>query len=176
MKRSPRRLATLVAMTAFLAGVAAPQAGSTGGIDATITALTPAPLRPGGDPLDFTVALANATSADIADVGLVVSMGHCSCEPSGGRMMPAGSMRLLESDTRSWMDVPYVREGGGTDYLSRTVVPPFVLKQGATNTYQFQVRLDSNANITAGDGTIDVTVRTPAGSGTQAALPVTVEP
>jgi hypothetical protein len=27
---------------------------------------------------------------------MVVSMGHCSCSPPGTRLMPAGSMRMLD--------------------------------------------------------------------------------
>ena len=177
MKTPSRLLVSLLSATAALALAATPSAvGSPSGIDATITAADPAPLRLGGDPLAFTVTLTNTSPADIPGVGLVVSMGHCSCEPSGARMMPAGSMSMLEPVTKAWVSVPYVREGTGTDYLSQTVVPPFVLKQGATETYQFQVRLDPNPAITAGVGPVDVTVPTPAESGTTAMLPISVEP
>lgn len=179
---TPKLLRTyLIAASAAVALASAtltPQAAAApvAGIEATIDAPNPVSLRPGGDPLGFTVTLTNTSSADISGVGLVVSMGHCSCEPSGARMMPTGAMSMLDPQSGMWVSAPYVREGTGTDYLGQTIVPPFVLKQGASNKYEFQVRLDANPDVTAGTGTIDVTVRTPAESGTTAMLPVTVEP
>jgi len=154
-----------------------PPTGSVGGIDVTIAAEDSAPLlRPGGGPVAFTVTLTNTTPADIPEVGMVVSFGHCSCGYPGASMMPAGSMRLLDPDSKAWVAVPYVAEGTGTDYLNATLVPPFVLKQGQTITYQLEAQLDANPDVTAGTSLMTVTIKTPAGGGQAASLPVTVEP
>ena len=72
--------------------------------------------------------------AKLAKVGMVVSLGHCSCNPTGPGMMPGGSMSMLDADTNTWLAVPYVRERTSTDVLAKTLVEPFVLEQGQTIT------------------------------------------
>ena len=157
--------------------------GSAGGIDVTIAAQDPTTVRPGGAPMRFSVALVNTTTIDIAQVGMVVSLGHCSCNSSGARMMPAGSMRMLNPDTNTWVPVPYDREGGGTDYINQTLVPPFVLNRGQTVTYQLELQLDTNQDFAVGSGKsavnvtmTDVTTHKAIGVRPTASLPIAVEP
>jgi hypothetical protein len=157
--------------------------GSAGGVDVTITAQGPTTVQPGGAPMPFNVTLVNATPTDIAQVGMVVSLGHCSCGPPGAGMMPAGSMQMLDPNTKAWVTVPYVAEGTGTDFLSQTLVPPFVLTQGQTVTYQLQLQLDANQNFTVSQGAsaVDVTMtnvtnNTPIGVSPTASLPIAVGP
>lgn len=157
--------------------------GSAGGIDVTITAPGPTTVRPGGAPMPFSVALVNTTTAGVAQVGMVVSLGHCSCDPSGAHKMPAGSMQMLDPDTKAWVTVPYVAEGTGTDFISQTLVPPFVLTQGQTITYQLEVQLNAQQDFTVGKGEsainvtmTNVTTNTPIGVSPTASLPIAVEP
>ncbi|HWT50533.1 MAG TPA: hypothetical protein VN255_18830, partial [Mycobacterium sp.] len=157
--------------------------GSAGGIDVTIAAPGPTTVSPGGAPMPFSVTLVNTTTAGMAQVGMVVSLGHCSCSPPGASMMPAGSMQMLNPDTNAWVTVPYVAEGTGTDFLSQTLVPPFVLAQGQTITYQLQLQLNANQNFTVGkgDSAIDVTMtnvttNTAIGVSPTASLPIAVQP
>ena len=157
--------------------------GSAGGIDVTIAAQGPTTVHPGGAPMPFSVTLVNTTTAGLAQVGMVVSLGHCSCNPSGAAMIPAGSMQMLNPDTQAWVTVPYVAEGTGMDFISQTLVPPFVLAQGQTITYQLQLQLNANQNFTVGkgDSAIDVTMtnvttNTALGVSPTASLPITVEP
>jgi hypothetical protein len=157
--------------------------GSAGGVDVTITAPGPTTVRPGGAPMPFSVTLVNTTTGGLAQVGMVVSLGHCSCNPSGAAMMPAGSMQMLNPDTNAWVTVPYIAEGTGTDFLSQTLVPPFVLTQGQSITYQLQLQLNANQNFTVnkGESAIDVTMtnvttNTPLGVSPTASLPISVEP
>ncbi|QIS10075.1 hypothetical protein [Nocardia arthritidis] len=162
---------------------ASAETGSADGIDVTISPQDPTTLRPGGAPMRFTVTLANTTATDNPAVGLVVSLGHCSCSPSPVKMMPAGSMLMLDPATNIWQAVPYVVEGGGTDFLGRTVVAPFALEHGQTATYQLEVRLaaDQEPAIGSGASSVDVTVTDPAtntalGHSPTTSLPITVEP
>lgn len=150
--------------------------GSVGGIDVAISPQGAALLRPGGDPMAFTVALTNSTPADIPDVRLVVSFGHCACGYPGASIMPKGTMRMLDPNTNSWVAAPYVAEGTGMDYITQTLVPPFVLKQGQTVTYRLEARMDANPDVTPGTSRLTVTITTPSGTGHAAAVPVTVEP
>ena len=160
-----------------------PQAqGSAAGIDVTISAQSPTTLRPGGEPLRFNVTVVNTTSAGMARVGLVVSLGHCSCT-RGAQMMPTGSLRLLDPDTNAWQTVPYVREGTGGDFLHTTLVEPFVLEQGQNITYQLELMLDAQQDVPIGNGdsAINVTMtntttNTAVGVSPTASLPIAVAP
>jgi len=164
----------------------APQAtshGSAGGIDVTITAPGPTSVRPGGAPMPFSVTLVNTTTASIAQLGVVVSLGHCSCNPSGAAMMPAGSMQMLSSDTNAWVTVPYVAEGTGTDFLAQPLLAPLTLAQGQTIAYQLQLQLNANQSFTVSQGAsavdvtlTNVTTNSPIGVSPTASLPITVGP
>lgn len=151
-------------------------------VDAAITAQGGTTVRPGGPSMRFSVTLVN-DGADISEVGMVVSLGHCSCSPSPGpKMMPAGSMRMLDPQSNTWVAVPYVSEGTGMDYLNRYLVPPFPLTHGQTITYQLEMQVDADdeARIASGESAVNVTLTDPATSrvrpGGHASLPITVEP
>jgi hypothetical protein len=164
----------------------APQAttkGSAGGIDVTISAPGPTAVRPGGAPMPFSITLLNTTTASIAQLGMVVSLGHCSCNPSGVAMMPAGTMQLQSADTNAWVTVPYVAEGTGTDFLAQPLLAPLTLNQGQTITYQLQLQLNPTQNFTVNQGAsaVDVTMtnistNAPIGASPTASLPITVGP
>jgi hypothetical protein len=164
----------------------APQAttkGSAGGIDVTISAPGPTAVRPGGAPMPFIVTLVNTTTASISQLGMVVSLGHCSCNPSGAAMMPAGTMQLQSAETNAWVTVPYVAEGPGTDFLGQPLLAPLTLAQGQTVTYQLQLQLNQNQNFTVNQGAsaVDVTMtnittNAPIGASPTATLPITVGP
>jgi hypothetical protein len=157
--------------------------GSADGIDVSITAPDPTTVRPGGAPMRFSVTLVNTTSAGVAKVGMVVSLGHCSCNPTGPGMMPAGSMSMLDADTNTWLAVPYVREATSTDFLAKTLVEPFVLEQGQTIKYQLEMSLAADQEFTVNHGEsalnvtmTNVTTNTAVGVSPTASLPITVEP
>ena len=155
--------------------------GSAGGIDVTITAQDPTTVRPGGTPMRFSVTLVNTTTTGFAQVGMVVSLGHCSCSPPGSRMMPAGSMHMVDPDTQAWVTVPYVAEGTGMDFISRTLVPPFVLDPGQTITYQLELQLNAGSTVGKGESALNatmtnVTTNTTIGVSPTASLPIAVEP
>jgi hypothetical protein len=161
-----------------------PQAdGSAGAIDVTIAAEDPTMLRPGGEPMRFSVTLVNTASTPTVQIGMVVSLGHCSCGPPGAQMMPAGSMQMLDPDTKAWVTVPYVREGTGMDYIGQTLVPPFVLEQEQTLTYELKVGVNGQHGfeVKNGKGAINVVMtdystNKAIGVAPTASLPFTVEP
>ena len=159
-----------------------PPTGSVGGIDVAIDSRDDGFLSPGGRPFVFTVALTNMTSADIPEVGLVVSLGQCPCGDAGAtEPPPAGSMHLLDPVTREWVTAPYVAEGTGVDYHSQYLVPPFVLRQGQTVTYHLELQLDPDQTIeqspdSDGSSVINVAVTTPSASGHAATWPVAIKP
>jgi hypothetical protein len=132
-------------------------------IDVSIAAQGDTIVRPGGPPLRFTVTFVN-NGPDIPAVGMVVSLGHCSCGRGGAAMMPAGSMHMLDTRTNEWAEVPYDREGTGMDYITENLVPPFPLAHGETVSYQLEMSLDADADrsVPAGEGGINVTPTDPA--------------
>ncbi|WP_433723785.1 hypothetical protein ACQP0C_25430 [Nocardia sp. CA-129566] len=188
-EKTPRILAgsaiaaAAVGFSVITALPASAEQGIANGIDVTISPQDPTTIRPGATPMRFTVSLANTTTTDNPEVGLVVSLGHCSCNPTPVKMMPAGSMHMLDPGTNTWQTVPYIAEGGGTDFLTRTLVAPFALAPGQTITYQLEVQLDTNQAVSIGSGnsSIDVTITDPAthtaiGHTPTASLSITVEP
>jgi hypothetical protein len=157
--------------------------GSADGIDFTMVAPDSTTVRPGGPPMRYSVTLVNTTANDIAQVGMVVSLSHCSCGTPGLQMMPQGSMRMLDPNTNAWVAVPYDREGGGMDFILETLVPPFDLKHGETVTYQLEMRMkaDQGFTVNKGGGAIHVTRTNVAthqaiGISPTASLRISVEP
>jgi hypothetical protein len=93
-------------------------------------------------------------------------------------------MQMLDPDTKAWVTVPYVVEGTGMDYIGQILVPPFILEQGRTITYELQVQLNGHQGFTVrnGEGAINValtdytTNKVLGGSHfPTASLPITVE-
>jgi hypothetical protein len=131
-------------------------------IDATIEPEGDTTVRLGGPPIRFRITLVN-NGADIAKLGMVVSLGHCSCGPPGASMMAEGSMRMLDPQTNEWVQAPYVREGTGMDYITANLVPPFPLGHGQTATYEIEMAVDAEQDMTVTDGetSIGVTLTDP---------------
>jgi hypothetical protein len=169
--------ATSQAMTPPMPQAPAPAAV----IEAAINAQGSTNVKLGGPPMRFTVTLVN-NGPDVPGVGLVVSMGHCSCGPPGASMMARGTMRRLDPQTNEWVKAPYVRQGTGMDFITGNLVAPFPLEHGQTVSYQLELQLDANQdNITDGDGGVEVTLANPdnpmegARLGKSAFLPITVQ-
>jgi hypothetical protein len=151
------------------------------GLKATITAEGDTNVRLGGPPMRFNVTLVN-DGPDIAKVGLVVSLGHCSCGAPGASMMAKGTMQRLAPQTNAWVKAPYVRQGTGMDFITANIVPPFPLAHGQTASYELEMQLDANQDdVTDGKGGIEVTLANPDDPiegdrlGEGAFLPITVQ-
>jgi hypothetical protein len=131
-------------------------------VDVTVVPEGETTVRLGGPPIRFRVTLVN-NGADIAKMGMVVSLGHCSCGPPGASMMARGTMRMLDPQTNDWVTVPYVREGTGMDYITQNLVPPFPLSHGQTVTYELEMAVDAEQDMTVTDGetSIGVTLTDP---------------
>jgi hypothetical protein len=151
------------------------------GINATITAQDSTTVRTGGPPMHFTVTLDNE-GPDVARVGLVVSLGHCSCGAPGASMMAKGTMQRFDPATNVWVKAPYVRQGTGMDFITANVVAPFPLAHGQTVSYQLEMQLDpEQVGVTDGQGGVEVTLADPDDPmegdrlGKGAFLPITVD-
>ena len=129
------------------------------GINATITPEGDTTLKLGGPPMRFNVSLDNE-GPDVPAVGLVVSMGHCSCGAPGASMMVGGIMQRLDPQTNQWVKAPYVRQGTGMDFITQNVVPPFALAHGQKVSYELEVALnaDPSGEVPDGKGGVEVTL------------------
>lgn len=158
--------------------------GKADGLQITIYPQEGTTVRPGGPPLRFGITLLNTTANDMTQVGLVVSLGHCSCGSPEQHMMPKGAMRMLDPNTKTWVPAPYVREAGGMDFILQTLVPPFEVKHGGqVVTYELEMQLDAKQDFTVskGEGAIhvtrtDVATHNPIGTSPTASLRISVEP
>ncbi|MGW4247480.1 hypothetical protein [Nocardia sp. NPDC004722] len=154
---------------------------SGGGVNLTLSVPGSTALKLDGAAIafDFTIANPSATAA-AQPIGIVASMGHCSCSSGGAKMSPKGAMQLLDASTGTWKPVTFVREGTGMDYLSIPVIPSVTLAPGQSTTYHMKVQLytDPQETYTAGTSTITVNLKVPDSlqSLASANVPVTVAP
>ena len=136
-------------------------------------------LTPGGPAATFTVLLHNTASTDWAQVGLVVSFGHCSCTTS--TLFPSGKLTVDDPRFSGTQSAPYDAEGFGTDFLNETAVPAIAITAGTTDIFTFHVQLNASqaANVSSGKANVDVTL-TDAANNQQvspspfAALPISI--
>jgi hypothetical protein len=99
----------------------------------------------GGAPFVFTANIVNDTASSSYPLfTLVVSVGHCSCNPSPMvSLAPTGAMAWNRDG--AWTSIPYDREGGGMDYVG--VDQGFgylVIPSGASMHFTLRVSLDPN--------------------------------
>jgi hypothetical protein len=167
------------------ATAAGTSASGSGALTATISGLPAAPvLAFGGQSAKFTVTLRNGSDSTYRDITPLLSIGHCSCNPSPVSLAPAGSLQELDPSTGNWHPVSYLKEGTGTDFLTGPVQQqPVTLAPGATASFTFRLALaplsDQSSGERAGQTSVDVTVETVPGStvighSDTAVLPVTV--
>ncbi|MCV7193455.1 hypothetical protein [Mycolicibacterium brumae] len=160
----PTRATSTTASTPAAPAPNAMVAGKAAGIDVTISALGGVTVEPGGPPILFDVTLSNASTIDVTNLGLVVSLGHCRCSAHPQQLMPAGEVSMLNLEKLTWAPVEYNVEAGGTDFLGRTLVAPFTLAGGQIVTYSLRLRLDVEQEfaVRAGVGAVDVTLTDPS--------------
>lgn len=177
----PTRATATTATTPAAPAPNAVLAGKAAGIDVTISALGGVTAEPGGPPILFDVTLSNASTIDVTNLGLVVSLGHCRCSTHPQQLMPAGELSLLNLGKLTWSPVGYNIEAGGADYLGQPLVAPFTLAGGQIVTYSLRLRLDAEQEfaVRAGVGAVDVTLtdpstQTPLGSSPVVSLPIAV--
>ena len=136
-------------------------------------------LTPGGPAVEFKVLLHNPTSTDYAQVGLVVSFGHCSCTAS--TLFPSGTLNVVDPRFSGVQTAPYDVEGFGTDFLNKTAVPAIAIPAGQTDIFVFHVRLSSaqSASVSSGTSKVNVTLtdaanNQPVGPSPLASLPTSI--
>jgi hypothetical protein len=90
---------------------------------------------------------------------------------------------MLDPNTDAWVEVPYVTEGTGMDYLNGPLVEPFVIEAGQTITYQLEMQLDADQPYPVSEGEsavhvtmTNVTTNTVIDGSHTASLHFTVEP
>jgi hypothetical protein len=149
------------------------------GLEVDITPEGGIALTPGGPAVAFTVLLHNPTTTDYAQVGLVVSFGHCSCTMN--TLFPSGTLTVVDPRFSGSQPAPYDVEGFGTDFLTETAVPAIAILAGQTDIFTFHVRLSSaqSAQVGHGASNVDVTLtdaanNQPVGPSPLASLPISI--
>jgi hypothetical protein len=161
-----------------------PAATAPGYLTVTIGGLPTHPtLAFGGEPLQFTVTLRNATDHPYRDITPLVSIGHSTANTSPVEIGPQGTLAELDPATGTWRPVFYDREGTGMDYIMANIVqqPALTLNPGASVTFTFKMAFSADQGPlwrSSGQTPIDVTViqlpgRTWIGNRPAASVPVT---
>ena len=136
---------------------------------------------PGGPAVRFRVTVTNGSAQTYSNVLPLVSLGHCSCTAS--TLFPAGRLAERESTTSVWLPISYDVEGFGTDYLKVSQPGGIqLISPGGVATFEYRVALKpaSSAQVTRGQGAIDVTLitlpgHTPIGQAPSASAPIGVQ-
>jgi hypothetical protein len=173
------------APSSAVATSASPSPAVSGRLTVAISSVAADPaLIFGGQPLTFTITLQNGSGSTYRDISPLVSIGHCSCNPSPVSLAPRGTLAELDSSTGNWHPVAYVTEGTGTDFLlGSPQQPPLTLAPGATASFTFKLAFaplaDQSPTERAGQTSVDVTIVTvpshsQIGTSPAALLPVTV--
>jgi hypothetical protein len=158
-------VAAIGAATIAAAASIVPQAQASppaAGINATITTEDSTTVRLGGPPMHFTVTLDN-DGPDVAKVGLVVSLGHCSC----GAPWRQHDGRRVDADARSANrrvgEGALCAPGTGMDFITANLVPSFPLSHGQTVSYELEMALTAEQSfpVTDGKGGIEVALADP---------------
>jgi hypothetical protein len=121
-----------------------------------VTAVSGTTAGPGGSAVQFSVSVTNDFASEVSGVGLVVSLGHCSCIQSPVPTAPAGTLQIWDTTTSSWQPVFYDVEGSGTDVETMQAVPNLDLAPGQTVTYKFQLSLAASQPVAVSAGTFDI--------------------
>lgn len=149
----------------------------TGGLTFDITPEGGITVTPGGPAVAFKILLHNQTTTDWAQVGLVVSFGHCSCTTS--TLFPAGTLKVDDPRFSGTQSAPYDVEGFGTDFLNETAVPAIAIQAGDNDIFTFYVKVNSSASVSHGTANVDVTLtdaanNQPVGPSPAASLPISI--
>ncbi len=125
--------------------------------------------------------MTNGSARTYANVLPLVSLSHCSC--TANTLFPAGSLAERESTTNVWQPIPYDVEGFGAGYLNVTDPGGIqLISPGGVATFEYRVALKpaTSAQVTRGQGAIDVTLirlpgHTPIGAAPSASAPIGVQ-
>jgi hypothetical protein len=121
-----------------------------------VTADSGTTASPGGSAIQFTVSVTNDFDSEVSEVGLVVSLGRCSCIQAPVPQPPAGTLQIWDPSTSSWQSIFYDIEGTGMDFAEMPAVPNLDLAPGQTVSYEFQLSLDASQTLTVSSGSFDV--------------------
>jgi hypothetical protein len=116
-------------------------------------------LTIGGSPIVFTVTITNRSAASYPMIAPLVAMDRCSCADGSLGMAPEGTLELRQPDG-SWRAIPYVRIGGGMDYVAQTQVAGLSLAAGASASYTYRVSFKpaTTRQFTSGTTRIEIDV------------------
>lgn len=145
-----------------------------------VTADSGTTASPGGSAIQFTVSVTNDFASEVSGVGLVVSLGHCTCVQTPVQQPPVGTLQIWNPSTSGWQSIFYDTEGTGMDFAEMQAVPNLDLAPGQTVSYKFQLSLNASQTVAVSSGTFDVDASMHFGPSTAPAviqfadLPITV--
>jgi hypothetical protein len=128
-----------------------------GRISVALTGIPSDTVTAGAAPVEVDVTLCNDSAVDYPEVGVTVTIQHCSCAPNP-MLMPTGSVERFDPATNSWIQMELPVEGGGMDYLG-AFSNVQELPKGKSVTLRYRIALD--ASMTAGEGGVAATAVTP---------------
>lgn len=128
-----------------------------GRISVKMTGIPSGSITAGAAPVEVEVTLCNDSAVTYPEVGVVVTLQHCSCAPNP-LLMPTGTVERFDPASNAWIQMEHPVEGGGMDYiLGFDNVQE--LPKGKSVTLRYRIALDASMN--AGEGGVAATAVTP---------------
>ena len=128
-----------------------------GRISVGLTGIPSGSITAGAPPVDVEVTLCNDSAVAYPEVGVVLTLQHCTCAPNP-MLMPTGSVERFDPTTNSWIPMDHPVEGGGMDYILGFANVQ-ELPKGKSVTLRYRIALDGSMNT--GDGGVAATAVTP---------------
>lgn len=128
-----------------------------GRISVALNGIPSGSITAGGAPVDVEVTVCNNSAVAYPEVGLVLTLQHCSCAPNP-MLMPTGTVERFDPVSNSWIQMEHPVEGGGMDYLGGYSNVQ-ELPKGKSVTTRYRIALDASMN--AGEGGVAATAVTP---------------
>jgi hypothetical protein len=128
-----------------------------GRISVALNGITSGSVTAGSAPTEVEVTLCNNSAVSYPEVGVVLTLQHCSCAPNP-MLMPTGTVERFDPAANSWIQMEHPVEGGGMDYLGG-YSDVQELPKGKSVTLRYRIALDASMN--AGDGGVAATAVAP---------------
>jgi len=128
-----------------------------GRISVALNGIPSGTVTAGGAPTEVEVTLCNNSAVAYPQVGVVVTLQHCSCA-ANPMSMPTGTVERFDPATNGWIQMEHPVEGGGMDYLGGYSNVQ-ELPKGKSVTLRYRIALDASMN--AGQGGVAATAVTP---------------
>lgn len=130
----------------------------------------------------FTVTLTNSSSFSFVNIGLLLVLGSCTCNPRNYDTAPHTTVQFLDATTQGWRTIKATYVDSRGTYKDEDQVSGINLGAKATETFQYRMAMlspENEAGLTSGESSVNIYVlqlpersRLTVGQGPDATIPL----